>query len=65
MDMARASRQLLPLYTSHTFHVDRCEITGETASALAHAREAVTLSERMGSHFPRMLPISHSGVLMF
>src|SRR5262249_59649803 len=49
IELARASQQLFPLWISHAWHVRRCEITGEAASALAHAREAVEYAERTGN----------------
>jgi hypothetical protein len=39
--LARASKQRSPLYVAHNLHVFRCEVMGEAAFALAHAREAV------------------------
>jgi tetratricopeptide (TPR) repeat protein len=39
---------------AHAFHVYRCEVTGEAASALAHGREAADYAERMGSHMARI-----------
>jgi tetratricopeptide (TPR) repeat protein len=48
------SQQLTPLSVSHTFHVLRCEVTGEAAPALAHGREAVDYAERVGSHNSRI-----------
>ena len=54
IELARASRQLTPLFVSHTNHVFRCEITGEVASALAHGREAADCAERTGSHLARI-----------
>ncbi len=53
IDLARTSQQLLPLLRSHTYHVMRCEVTGEVASALAHGREAVNYAERTGSQIAR------------
>jgi hypothetical protein len=36
---------------SHVFHVYRCEVTGDAAAALAHARAAVGYAERTGSYW--------------
>jgi hypothetical protein len=52
--LAGASKQLAPLWVSHGYHVLRCEVTGETASALAHGRESVDFAERTGSHHGRI-----------
>ena len=49
IELARASQQLLPLSFCHSLQVFRCEITGEAASALAHAREALEYAERTGA----------------
>jgi hypothetical protein len=38
----------------HGHQVFRCEITGEPASALAHARESVDYAERTGGHVARI-----------
>jgi hypothetical protein len=38
----------------HVFYVLRCEVTGEGASALAHARNAVEYAEQMGNQFGRV-----------
>ncbi len=52
--LARTSQQLLPLIGSHCQHVLRCEVTGEAAPALAHAREAVECAERTGNQVARV-----------
>ena len=46
IDLARASQQLVPLFVAHGVHVFRCEVTGEVAPALAHARKALEYAER-------------------
>jgi tetratricopeptide (TPR) repeat protein len=48
------SQQLTPLSVSHTFHVFRCEVTGEATPALAHGRETVNYAERTGSQLTRI-----------
>jgi len=53
IELSLTSQQLTPLYTAHGVHVLRCEVTGETAPALAHGREAVDYAERMGAHTAR------------
>jgi tetratricopeptide (TPR) repeat protein len=62
IELARASHQLLPLYMAHAFHVERCGVTGEAASALMHGREAVNHAEQMGSHFSRIFAYSSLGL---
>jgi tetratricopeptide (TPR) repeat protein len=62
IEVARASQQLMPLYTSHAFHVSRCEITGETAAALVHGREAVSVAERMENPFSRVYAYFNLGL---
>ncbi len=54
IELARTSRQLLPLLNSHTHHVLRCEVTGEGAPALSHAREGVDCAEQMGNQAARV-----------
>jgi class 3 adenylate cyclase/tetratricopeptide (TPR) repeat protein len=54
IELAHASQQLVPLSTSHSQHVSRCEVTGEAAPALAHGREAVDYAERTGSQTMRI-----------
>jgi adenylate cyclase len=55
IELARTSQQQLqPLYISHALHVHRCWITGDVASALAHAREAVQYAEQMGNPIGRV-----------
>jgi class 3 adenylate cyclase/tetratricopeptide (TPR) repeat protein len=62
IEIARASQQLLPLYASHTWHVLRCEVTGEVAPALVHGREAVSYAERMGSQIARITAYLNLGI---
>ncbi len=62
IELAHASQQLLPIYVSHAFHVDRCEVTGEVTSALAHGREAVNYAEQMGTQFSRIYAYSALGL---
>jgi adenylate cyclase len=50
--LARAPKQLPPLWVSHVYHVFSCEVTGEAASALAHGRESVD-PRRAGGQSPR------------
>jgi tetratricopeptide (TPR) repeat protein len=54
IELARTSQQLVPLFVSHSNHVLRCEVTGETAPALAHGREAVDYAERTGHQAGRI-----------
>ena len=54
IELARMSQQLTPLSVSHTFHVLRCEVTGEATPALVHGREAVNYAERTGSQLTRI-----------
>ncbi len=61
-ELARASRQLLPLWASHFHHTLRCEVTGEGALALAHAREALEYAERAGSHVARITAYFSLGI---
>src|SRR5262249_5672455 len=62
IEQARTSRQLFPLGVAHSFHVYRCEVTGEAASALAHAREAVDCAERTGSQQGRVIGYQSLGI---
>jgi class 3 adenylate cyclase/tetratricopeptide (TPR) repeat protein len=62
IERARTSQQLMPLYLAHVFHVIRCEVLGEAAPALAHAREAVNYAERMGSQFSRVFAYLNLGL---
>jgi adenylate cyclase len=55
IELARTSQQLMPLSSAHVWHVSRCEVTGEAALALTHAREAVDFAERTGSPFGRTM----------
>jgi hypothetical protein len=48
IELARAPQQLHTLLISHFYHVIRCEVTGEGASALAHARATVEYAEQSG-----------------
>ncbi len=61
IELARASQQFTPLWVSHSFHVFRCEVTGEAASALAHARQAVEYAERTGSQQGRIFAYQSLG----
>jgi tetratricopeptide (TPR) repeat protein len=54
IELARASKQLIPAQFSHFYHVLRCEVTGEAASALAHARATVEYAEQSGTTHGRM-----------
>jgi tetratricopeptide (TPR) repeat protein len=54
IELARTHKQLHPIWVSHFFHVVRCEVTGETARALAHGREAVDYAERTGNPLGRV-----------
>jgi adenylate cyclase len=53
IELARGSQQLNPQYMSHALHVFGCEIAGEKALALTHAREAVNCAEKAGSAIAR------------
>jgi adenylate cyclase len=55
IDIARTSQQLSPISVSHALHVLRCEVTGEAAPALAHAREALEYTERAGMLVGRVI----------
>jgi tetratricopeptide (TPR) repeat protein len=46
---------------SANFHVFRCEVTGEAASAVAHARQAVEYAERTGSQQGRIFSYQDLG----
>jgi adenylate cyclase len=61
IELARASQQLHPLWVSHGFHVSRCGVTGEAATALAHGREAVDCAERTGNQTARMFAYFNLG----
>jgi hypothetical protein len=52
--LARASQQLILVFIIHFYHVLRCDLTGEAATALAHAREAMDYAERIGSQHGRI-----------
>jgi class 3 adenylate cyclase/tetratricopeptide (TPR) repeat protein len=54
IELARTSQQLYSVLVPRAFHVLRCEVTGEAAPALAHAREAVDYAGRIGSAFGRI-----------
>jgi hypothetical protein len=54
IELARASQQWLPLWASHGYQVIRCEVTGEVASALEHARQSVDFAERTGNQVARI-----------
>jgi class 3 adenylate cyclase/tetratricopeptide (TPR) repeat protein len=55
IDIARTSQQLSLIAVSHVLHVLRCEVTGEAAPALTHAREALEYAERAGMHVGRVI----------
>ena len=57
-----ASQQLTPLCVAHANHAHRCRITGETAAALAHSREAVNCAERTGNQTSRTYAYFHLGL---
>ena len=48
ISLARASQQLALVWIGHSYQVLRCEVTGEAAPALAHARESLDYAERTG-----------------
>jgi tetratricopeptide (TPR) repeat protein len=54
IELARPSQQLHVFYIAHSFHVIRCDITGEATSALAHGREGLNYAERTGSQTSRI-----------
>jgi hypothetical protein len=62
IERARMSEQLMPLCRSHFHHVLRCEVTGETAPALAHGREAVNYAERTGAQTARISAYLNLGI---
>jgi adenylate cyclase len=55
------SQQLTALCVLHASYVNFCEVTSETASALAHGREAVDYAERTGNHISRIYTRFHLG----
>jgi class 3 adenylate cyclase/tetratricopeptide (TPR) repeat protein len=59
--LAQKYQQLFPVLTTHCFHVYRCEVTGEGATALAHGREAVDCAERIGSPLGRIFAYNALG----
>jgi class 3 adenylate cyclase/tetratricopeptide (TPR) repeat protein len=61
-ERARESHDLAPLLASHFCHVLRCELTGEAASALAHARQALEHAESMGSYLARIMAYRSLGI---
>jgi hypothetical protein len=66
IELARTSQQLTPLFAAHSYHVLRCEVTGEAAAALAHGREAVDCAERTENQSGRVLAylsLGHANVL--
>jgi class 3 adenylate cyclase/tetratricopeptide (TPR) repeat protein len=60
--LARASQQLALVWIGHNYHVLRCEVTGEAAPALAHAREALDYAERTGSQHGRIASYRNLGL---
>jgi tetratricopeptide (TPR) repeat protein len=62
IEIARPSHFLAALYFSHASHVPRCEVMGETAAALAHARQAVDCAERAGSQIGRISSYRYLGI---
>jgi tetratricopeptide (TPR) repeat protein len=61
IDLAPVSQQLFLLWIAHGLQFYRYEVTGETASALAHAREAVSYAEQSGSNQGRAFAYSSLG----
>jgi class 3 adenylate cyclase/tetratricopeptide (TPR) repeat protein len=53
--LTHASQSLNLLSVAHACHVFRCEVTGETASALEHARAAVNYISRTSSQISRII----------
>jgi tetratricopeptide (TPR) repeat protein len=62
IERARTSQHLMPLFRSHAHHVNRCEVTGEAAPALAHGREAVNYAERTGNQSGRIFAYLNLGL---
>jgi class 3 adenylate cyclase/tetratricopeptide (TPR) repeat protein len=62
IELARTSRQLMPVIAAHGSHVSRCEVTGEAASALAHSREALDYAERTGNQTGRVFAYRYLGL---
>ena len=60
--LARTSQQLLPLWASHFHHTLHCEVTGENALALAHARKALEYAERAASQIARITAYFSLGI---
>jgi adenylate cyclase len=54
IELARTRHQLQPYWFSHALHVFRCEVTGEAATALAHAGESLDYAERAGNPLGRL-----------
>src|SRR5262249_669876 len=55
IEHGRAGRRLGLVWGAHGYQVFRCEVTGDAASALMHARSAAEYAERTGSHLGRTL----------
>jgi len=62
IELAREDRQFFPRALAHAFRVYACEISGDVASARAHGREAVALSERFGNEPLRTLALASLGL---
>ncbi len=62
IELARTSQQLVPLWSSHGYHILRCEVTGEAVPALAHGRQAVDYAERTGHQNGRIFAYLNLGL---
>jgi adenylate cyclase len=54
IELAQSAQHPVLLFASHYFHVLRCQVTGEKAFALVHARAAVDGAEKMGDAVGRV-----------
>jgi class 3 adenylate cyclase/tetratricopeptide (TPR) repeat protein len=62
IELTRASQQVYVLCIAHVYHVVRCEVTGEAASGLTHAREAVGYADQLASPYARIMGSFSLGV---
>jgi class 3 adenylate cyclase/tetratricopeptide (TPR) repeat protein len=62
ISLARASQQLALVWIGHSYQVLRCEVTGEAAPALAHARESLDYAERTGAQHGIIVSYRNLGI---
>jgi hypothetical protein len=62
IELARTSQQLVPRWSSHGYHVLRCEVTREALPALVHGRRAVEYAERTGHQNGRIFAYLNLGL---